>query len=163
MKVYIVIEQEGEYSDKEWMVLGVYSDSKEAIRKGFTTMIGTALQPWKLKHYKNRSGKYANLVGLNELHIEEWRVGGRREASYYLGYQEHDGSNKSKMYVGDLSHMKPYQHYVDNVLKREEDEMRSCEEMLMKWKDELDRGSIPEELMQTVVKEIHVPRMQSNM
>lgn len=127
--IYVVVEQEGAYSDKEWRVLGVFSESKKAIIHGLKMMMETAQKPWKLEFYKKRKAQYANAVALPEIHIEAWDLNGAKVENIYLGFQE-----------------KPFKHFIDAILKNEEVEKRSCEALLKEWTEVLQSDQIPSKL-----------------
>ena len=135
--VFIVVEQDGAYSCKEWRVIGVYDNKLNAVMSGLNVIVETALKPYIVDFYRDRNGEFAKAVALPEVHIEKWDVNGTKMETTYIGFQD-----------------KPFLHSIDSMLKAEEDNQRSCEDLLHTWKLQLSRGIVPTELQDVIVDEI---------
>lgn len=125
--VFIVVQHEGCYSDQEWRIVAVNDTLRDAEIYGWTVLVNEALQPWKIKFYRRRTGEFADAIGISDYHIEEW-VGCARINEYFLG---RDDKN----------------HAVDKYLK---DHAKTVEETLLDWKRQLESGVIPSELHLTL-------------
>ena len=137
--VFVIVEQEGAHSFRDWRVLGVYSTKHNALIKGFQDIVKKGLEPWNLEHFEDQAGEFANAVALPEIHIEEWDMDADQKCKkvYFLGYRD-----------------RPFRHFIDNHLKNiEQTRKGSCEKQLLIWKEKLDQGFIPDELMEFVSNE----------
>lgn len=130
MNVYVLIEAEGAYSDRDWKVRGVFSTREKAILNGFKMLLKCALKPWIIDFYKDRDGEFASANALSELHIEKWSFDGDKKSNIYIGFQD-----------------RPFKHFIDEFLKKQEIESNNSENILRSWKDSLDNNIIPNDLM----------------
>lgn len=128
--IYVLIESEGAYSDRDWKVRGVFSTREKAILNGFKMLLESALKPWIIPFYKNRDGEFANLNALPELHIEKWSIDGEKNENIYIGFMD-----------------RPFKHFISEFLKKREVESKDSENILGSWKDSLDNNIIPNDLM----------------
>lgn len=135
--IYVLVEQDGAYSCKEWKVLGVFSDKHSAILYGFDTIINTALKPWNLKFYKKCNAKFSNAVALPEIHIEEWNIDGKKISNTFIGFQE-----------------RPFTHFIDNLIKEQQILNKGSHELLLDWKKHIENGVIPNILNQLIFQDI---------
>lgn len=135
--IFILVQEEGAYSDKDWKVHGVFNTQHDAILAGFKCIVEEALKPWILTFYKERDARFAGARGLSEFHIEEWIVGKEMRNLICLGYKNE----------------RPYKHYIDQILKEAEVKDKGSEALILKWKKELDDGYLPSELVKLVINE----------
>lgn len=123
--VYIILHNDGQYTNNSPEVIGAFEDLDASCIFGWRTVIETAQKPWKIKFYKNRTDKFADLCGLGKYYIEEWDTSSnKRLRTYVLG---EDG----KRYVLDA-------YLKENHL--------ICEDILSEWHKEIQQNYVPTQL-----------------
>lgn len=126
--VFVIVQQDGAYSDKEWRIVGVCNDFQMAKIVGWKSLISETLKPWKIKFYQNRKAKYAGAIGIPDYHIEEWNYEKSVLANtWFLGWQKNDGHR--------------YINYLDEYLKINN---KNLVETLSEWQSFLDKNIVPE-------------------
>lgn len=126
--VFVIVQQDGAYSDKDWKIISVCNDFQIAKIIGWKSLISETLKPWKIKFYQDRKAKYAAVIGIPDYHIEEWdHDKSILVKTWFLGWQKNDGYK--------------YTNYMDEYLKKNN---KSLVETLEEWKVMLDDDKIPE-------------------
>jgi hypothetical protein len=83
--VFIVVQQEGCYSDKEWAIRGVTDTLDIAFTTGFLCIIEEVSTDYTVEFYQDRDAEFAQLRGVSDYHIEEWGESATRKNAWYLG------------------------------------------------------------------------------
>lgn len=128
--VYIVIQNDRDYTNDACHVIGVYDSLASAKRGGWLAVVEHALQPWKLGSLSAKD-KWA---GLSDFYIEEWEVCGQSKckSSCRLGW-----------IIAKNTHISLVSSYLKDLVAAGVDLKARLEE----WKGSLvDGGDVPGEL-----------------
>lgn len=130
--VFIVVQQEGSYSDKEWAIRGVTETLGAAITTGFLCMIEEVSKDYTVEFYQDRDAEFAYLRGVSDYHIEEWGE-----------------SQKNVWYLGTWRCKKR----IDGYLKELATNKENLPGLLLEWKKTIqETGEIPGVLKEMVLK-----------
>ena len=126
--VFVVVEQEGSYSDSDWKIVCVADTIERAEILAWISLVKKARKPWTIEFYTDRSGEFSNAIGVPEYHIEEWDpVRSTKTGIWFLGYN------------------------LDSLLK---EKYENCDELLRAWLEMLESGIVPDVLHAMLVREI---------
>lgn len=116
---YIITDLEDDYTH----VSGVFHEEHEAVREACLQLCKCASKPYTIKFYKRRDARFAYLIGIPEYCIEHWKDN-RRLQTICVGH------NIAK-------------YHIDEYLKENH---ATIETILKDWLDQLNDGTIPEEI-----------------
>ena len=135
MDVFVLIENERQYTNKGCRVFAVVSTLYSAILSGWTKLVKNASEPHKIRFYKDRTGEFANLISTTDVSIEHWDASrGIHVGTYFVGW---DGDRE---------------HAFDALLKRKHEH---CDGLLVEWMDVLESGKVPEALSGLTSSSVH--------
>ena len=128
MLVYILVQNERQYTNDDCRNLGVYADHEVAKRAGWGFLIDQVLRPWTLERYQQKKEH----VGVSDFYVETWDVSqSKQHSTCRLGWTVVPPYHKS---------------LIDKYLKELVCMGVNLEDRLVEWKKHLDDGVTPEEL-----------------
>lgn len=119
--VFVVVQEEGSYSDKDWKIHGVFNDLKSAKIAGWSVFLNEVSRDCTLRFYRDRTAEFAHLRGISDYHIQEWYGNVRKSVTYLI--------NDNRM---------------DKFLKQVVVSGENLESVLQDWKSQLEQGVFPE-------------------
>lgn len=121
LSVFVVVQEEGSYSDKDWKIHGVFNDLHSAKIAGWLRFLKEVSRDYTLKFYQNRNAEFAHLRGISDYHIQEWEKDVRKSVTYLV----HDDR-------------------MDKFLKQLVVNGEDLPTVLQDWKSQLEHGVFPE-------------------
>lgn len=119
--VFIVVQEEGSHSDKDWKIRGVYKDLETAKIEGWKSFLNEIWDDHNLEFYQNRTARWAHLRSISDYHIQEWEGNTRKSVTYMIDDNRMD-------------------HHLKEIVTSGND----LRQTLHRWEDQLLSGTIPE-------------------